>query len=58
MIILSLWMYSNVEPTDTTFSDFCQIYNLKDLVKDKTCFKNRNKTSCIDLIITKKPKRF
>ena len=58
MIILSLWMYSNVEPTDTTFSDFCEIYNLKDLVKDKTCFKNRNKTSCIDLIITKKPKRF
>ena len=51
-------MYSNVEPTDTTFSDFCEIYNLKDLVKDKTCFKNRNKTSCIDLIITKKPKRF
>ena len=28
----------NTEPTDTTLSDFCEIYNLKNIVQDKTCF--------------------
>ena len=46
------------EPTVTVLSDFCEIYNLKNIVKDKTCFKNPNKTTCIDLIITNKPKSF
>ena len=48
----------NAEPTDTTLSDFCEIYNLKNVIKDKTCFKNPNKPSCIDLVITNRPKGF
>ena len=48
----------NTEPTDTAFSHFCEIYNFKNLIKDKTCFKNPNKPSCIDLIITNRPKCF
>ena len=28
----------NTEPTDTTLSNFCEIYNLKNIVQDKTCF--------------------
>ena len=48
----------NTEPTDTALSNFCEIYNLKNLIKDKTCFKNPNKPSCIDLIITNRPKCF
>ena len=48
----------NTEPTDTAFSNFCEIYNLKNLIKDKTCFKNPNKPSCIDLIITNRPNSF
>ena len=48
----------NTEPTDTTLSNFCEIYDLKNLIKDKTCFKNPNKPSCIDLIITNRPKSF
>ena len=48
----------NTEPTDTALSNFCEIYNLKNLIKDKTCFKNPNKPSCIDLIITNRPKGF
>ena len=46
------------EPTVTVLSDFCEIYNLKNIVKDKTCFNNPNKTTCIDLIITNEPKSF
>ena len=29
---------------------------MKNLIKDKTCFKNPNKPTCIDLIITNRPK--
>ena len=48
----------NTEPTDTALSNFCEIYNLKNLIKDKTCLKNPNKPSCNDLIITNRPKSF
>ena len=48
----------NAEPTEATVSDFCKIYNLKHLIKDKTCFKNPTKPTCIDLIVTNKPKCF
>ena len=46
----------NAEPTEATVSDFCEIYNLKYLIKDKTCFKNPTKPTYIDLIITNRPK--
>ena len=36
----------------TTISDFMSTYNLKNLVKQKTCFKNTENPSCIDLILT------
>ena len=42
----------NVEPTKAAVSDFCKIYNLKHLIKDKTCFKNPTKPTCIDFIVT------
>ena len=48
----------NTEPSDTALSNFCEIYNLKNLIKDKTCFKNPEKPSCIDLIITNRPNSF
>ena len=31
---------------------FCQVHNLKRLIDKCTCYKNPNKPSCIDLIIT------
>ena len=46
----------NTELTDTALSHFCEIYNFKNLIKDKTCFKNPNKPSCIDLIIANRQK--
>ena len=45
----------NAEPTTTTVSDFCEIYNLKNIIKDKTCFKN---PTWIDLTITNRPRSF
>ena len=48
----------NTEPTDAALSNFCEIYNFENLIKDKTCFKNPNQPSCIDLIITNRSKSF
>ena len=48
----------NAEPTTTTVSDFCEIYNLKNIIKDKTCFKNPSAPTCIDLMITNRPRSF
>ena len=45
----------NAEPTENVFSDFCEIYNLNKLMKDKTCFKNP-KPTFIDLLVTNSPK--
>ena len=38
--------------------NFCQVYGCKNIVKDKTCFKNPIHPTCIDLIITNTPKSF
>ena len=40
----------NAEPAETVVSDFCEIYNLQITIREKTCFKNPNNPSCIDLI--------
>ena len=43
---------------DIILSNFCEIYNLKNLIKEPTCFKNPEKPSNIDLILTNRPKCF
>ena len=48
----------NSETTESAVRDFCQIYGCKNQIKDNTCFKNPKKPSCIDLIITSRPKCF
>ena len=48
----------NSKPAESAVSDFCQIYGCKNLIKDNTCFKNSEKHSCIDLIVTSRPKYF
>ena len=40
------------EPEEVNMLDFLNIYNLKNLVKQKTCYKNPENSSCIDLILT------
>ena len=48
----------NSEPADSVVPDFCKIYNLKNIIREKPCFKNLNNPSCIDLLITKRLKSF
>ena len=48
----------NSELTESAVGVFCKIYGCKNLIKDNTCFNNPEKPSCIDLIITNRPKCF
>ena len=46
------------EPTESTVRDFRWICSCKNLIKGNTCFRTPLKPSCIDLIITNRPKSF
>ena len=48
----------NSEPSELCMSEFCQLYNLKNLITEPTCFKNPLNPSTIDLIITNIPRSF
>ena len=48
----------NSGPAESAVRDFWEIYSCKNLVKDDTCFKNPLKPSCVNLIITNRPKSF
>ena len=41
---------------EANIKSFCQNYNLKSLIKQATCYKNPNKHTCIDLILTNVPR--
>ena len=42
----------NVEISDSHMDPFCAIYHLQSLIKEPTCYKNPEKPTCIDLILT------
>ena len=46
----------NCEIREEPMSNFCQIYDFKNLTNDPTCYKNLENSTCIDLIMTNKPK--
>ena len=48
----------NSEMSETAMSEFCETYNLTNLVKEPTCYKNPNNPSTIDLILTNRPRCF
>ena len=48
----------NVEPTEHAMAEFMQTYDLRNLVKGPTCFKNPENPSCIDLILTNRNRSF
>ena len=48
----------NLEISEMAISEFCETYNLHNLVKDPTCYKNLSKPTCIDLILTNFPMSF
>ena len=48
----------NAEPNEPAISDFCEIYNNKNIIKEKTCFENPENPTCVDLILTNRPRSF
>ena len=48
----------NVQENETILSDFLNVCNAKNIVKNKTCFKSIEIPSCVDLVITDKPGNF
>ena len=48
----------NAEPKDKEIVDFCQSYNMQNIIKDFTCYKNLNNPTCIDLMLTNRPRSF
>ena len=42
----------NAEMTNTHMEEFSSVYNFKNLIKDPTCFKNPEKPTLIDHILT------
>ena len=58
MIIFGYLIWVNSEIKEMAISEFCWTYNLQNLVKDPTYYKNPSKPTCIDLILTNLPKSF
>ena len=48
----------NSETTEPIMGEFCDTYSLKSLVKEATCFKNPERPTCIDLMLTNSPRSF
>ena len=48
----------NSEVTEPSMSEFCNIYNLRNLVKEPTCYKYQLIPTPIDLILTNRYKCF
>ena len=46
------------EVEEKNLSNFMSVHNLKTLIKQKTCFKNPENPTCIDLILTNSPRSF
>ena len=42
----------NIEPEEKNMSNFLNTYHLKNIVKQRTCFKNPDRPICISLILT------
>ena len=48
----------NSETKEDAMQDFCSVYSINNVVNEPTCFKNIDHPSCIDLILTNKPRSF
>ena len=58
VIISSYWVISTINQKKKNRSNFLNTYNLKNIVKQKTCFKNPDRPTCIDLILTNSSRTF
>ena len=44
--------------SETSLDEFCQTYNLGNIINEPTCFKNTKNPSCIELVLNNKPESF
>ena len=51
LLMLGDW---NSTVTEESMKDFCEMYNLENLIKEPTCFKSTENPSSIDIILTNK----
>ena len=49
---------TNSEITGSSMNEFCNSYDLHSQCHKSTCYKNSEKTSCIDLFLTNSPRSF
>ena len=48
----------NSEIKEISMNEFCEAYNLKNVVKEPICFKTPLNPTCIDLMLTNRPNSF
>ena len=48
----------NAEDTEPILSEFLEQYEAKNIMKNKTCFENSDRPTCIDLFLTNSPHSF
>ena len=48
----------NSSQAETSMKVFCETYNLENLIKDPTCFKNARNPTSIDLMLTNRKNNF
>ena len=48
----------NSTMSDVPMKNFCELYNLENLIKEPTCYKNPNNPSSIDVILTNNKNSF
>ena len=44
--------------SETSFSSFCELYEVKSIINQSTCYKNSTNPLCIDLFLTNSPNSF
>ena len=63
---INLWKYTNIlilgdlnsTMLDEPMKNFCELYNLENLIKEPTCYKNPDNPSFIDIILTNSKNSF
>ena len=48
----------NTEVSETSFSSFWELYEVKSIINQSTCYKNPTNPSCIELFLTNSPNSF
>ena len=48
----------NAGNSDLSLNEFCEMYTLKHLITEPTCYKNQNNPSIIDIILTNRKRSF